>query len=82
MTFNPIRANVTFQAHDGPTTVVFEPLGTDFTLQPGASVILDAPLEEIAEIKIVIWKSGLSVWLPFPSGARVLDADGTELDTL
>ncbi|WP_083448679.1 hypothetical protein [Actinoplanes rectilineatus] len=65
---------------DAPFTVMFEPLGMTYELGGGEHMFAEVQSMEMAEMEIVHWKGGVSVWPPGP--VRTFDADGNLLDEL
>jgi hypothetical protein len=61
-------------------TVMFEPSGMTYALRRSEHMFADIPTIDVAEMEIVCWKGGISIWAP---GAVItLDSSGTELHRL
>ncbi|TAL42231.1 MAG: hypothetical protein EPN91_08950 [Salinibacterium sp.] len=79
---NGERAKVRLAAANAPTMIVFEPIGWDISLEVGEEIFVDLPLSDLSSLEIVVWETGLSVWLPYTGDQFVLDKDGREIEPL
>ena len=65
---------------DAPFVAMFEPTGVTYNLAGGERMYADITKKEMAELRIVNWKGGVSVWAPGPVVTR--DSHGNELHQL
>ena len=58
----------------------FEPIGTSFVVEGGDWLTLELPVSAVADVEIVVWPNGVTVWVPLPGDYLVRDSSGSELD--
>lgn len=61
-------------------TLMIEPLGINYDLEPGAFMFFEFPASRIDEMEIVYWTGGVSVWIY--GDVVVFDQNGDEVDRL
>ncbi|WP_328834769.1 hypothetical protein [Streptomyces europaeiscabiei] len=61
-------------------TLMIEPLGINYELEPGAAMFFDFSPARIDEMEIIYWDGGISVWIY--GDVIVFDRDGKEVDRL
>jgi len=76
------RATVKIESQRRRTKVSFEPIGNDFELELGETIYLDVPLADLGALEVVVWDTGIAIWLPYPGEHIVRDGDGHEITRL
>jgi hypothetical protein len=74
-----LRINI-LADEDAPFVVMFEPTGMTYDLKAGDKMSADISQLIVAELQIIHWKGGISIWAPGPIITR--DVDGNELHRL
>jgi hypothetical protein len=76
-------SRVTFKgATEASVVVQFEPIGTTFDVTADEFVVLQLPQWVVSSVEVVVWPTGISVWVPYPGDYVILDHEGRELDRL
>ena len=71
---------IKLRAFDGPTGVTFEPLGDTVDLERDDWITVRTDPATPFTVEIVVWPTGISVWLPYPGqGYVVSDSKGEDI---